>query len=88
GYLLDWGLAIIGRDAADIIARLAMRPRGEAFQVQEEIACRAGGSSFASRVYQWPKNGIPACADIRVEVSSDVNNAAAAAWFTLLLVED
>ncbi len=88
GYLLDWGLAIIGRDAADIIARLAMRPRGEAFQVQEEIACRATGSSFASRVYQWPKNGIPACADIRVEVSSDVNNAAAAAWFTLLLVED
>ncbi len=87
-YLNSWFASLSGvAGAADVSAKLMVRPTGEVFQVKEEFGGRGGGSSANNRPYTSPKGPYAAKTDIKITASTDTDDTAVAAGFDLLVVE-
>lgn len=92
-FLLSWFAGLSGPTGADCSVRLRMRPSGEVFQVKEQVAIKAAGSSHIQRDYITPKGvlfmgGITAQTDIFIESDTDTPNTAMSAGFDLVLIDD
>jgi len=88
GYILQWGASVTGNVNANVTGQLVSAPTGEPQQVQEEIAGRTAGTSSPMRYYIAPKNGYEAWTDIHIRVTTDSNSTTAAAWMTILRIDD
>jgi len=75
---------ISGKVSANCPVRLLVRPLGETWQVQEEFALLASGSSTVERDYSIPKGPYAGGTDVRIDASSDTNNTAISASFDLV----
>jgi len=84
GYFLQWYAGVANKTSGAIEIRLLVRPFGEVWQVKEETAAAADGTSYVPRVYTVPKNSLAAKSDIKIEADSSVNNMAVFAGFEIL----
>lgn len=88
GYFESWFAAFAGKVKSISVVRLNKREQGKSFQVLEEQALMADGSSTFPRDYKTPKNGLVALTDIFVTADSDTANVGIAGGFDLLLVDN
>jgi len=83
-FFKEWFASIGNKTNGVATVRLLVRPFGEVWQVKEQIAIAADGTSYVNRIYSIPKNSVGAKADIKIEADSSVNNLAISAGFTVV----
>lgn len=71
GHLLFWKVALSGKKAAFVGARLMIRHRGEPWRINEETEAGSTGTSANDRAYIVPKNHLPSGSDIKLMANSD-----------------
>ena len=86
GWILDWGTSLAGKTQADGICKLQSRPTGQVYEVKEQRAISASGSSNQDRTYRTLKDGLPPWTDLYVTVDADTNDTSIAGYLELLMI--
>lgn len=85
GHLLSWKVALSGKKAAFVGARLMIRHRGEPWRINEETEAGSPGSSVNDRHYIVPKNHLPEGSDIKLMANSDQANTGVSGAFDIIV---
>ena len=88
GFFTGWTASLSGTVNGNALCKLLARPEGQVFQVQEELAIVAAGSSTVERVYITPKGAYDEKTDIFVEATAGSNGLGVAASFDMLIVKE
>ncbi len=87
GFFTGWFAAWAKKQDGFGNVRLAWRPDGEVFQVEEEFTLDSSGSSYILRKYDIPKGPLLPKTDIVITADVSIADTGIAAGFDLLLVE-
>ena len=87
GFINNWFGALSGITVADSGLRLYKREPGKSWRVMEELTLKASGTSYLTREYLQPKNGLIALTDIYVAADASANNTAVAGGFDITMYD-
>jgi hypothetical protein len=86
-YMSSWYASLTGKNNLFGNVRLRVRLVGGTFRDRGFLGLAASGNSYIQHMYESPLD-IPARSDIRISGDSSADNAAIAAGFSLVLVDD